>query len=448
MSPTPGVIGQWTSEAEASRMPYEPGPPRIVVIINTPMMLGFFTGQVGFLRSHGFAWDVVSSPGQGLAEFGRREGIDVHAVKMTRTITPLRDLVTLYRLWRLLRRLRPTIVDAHTPKGGLLGMTAAWLAGVPVRVYHVHGLPVLMAGPIKRALLRRSDRVAGRLAHRVVCVSHSIRRAALAARLFPPEKTRVLARGTVNGLDAAVRFNPALVGLAAGQEVRARLGIPGDARVLGFIGRVVRFKGVVELAEAWRELRHRYPDLHLIVAGPFESKDPMPADVKAGLAGDPRAHLVEGWVEDTSRYYAALDVLALPSHREGFPYSLLEAAAMGLPVVSTTAPGCVDAVVDGVTGTLVPPFDAGALAAAVAAYLDDPCLRHEHGDAGRERIVRDFGQPEVWEALRADYRELLDARPGAVLDAEARPRHVDPRRPGSGSGPGSRTAVGCPSDET
>jgi glycosyltransferase involved in cell wall biosynthesis len=403
-------------------------PPYVIHIINTPMMLGFFTGQVAFFRAHGFVWEVASSPGAGLMEFGMREGIAVHAVNMTRTITPLRDLVTLYHLWRLFRRSRPTVVDAHTPKGGLLGMTAAWLARVPVRVYHVHGLPVLTASWVRRVLLRWSDRVAGQVSHRVICVSHSIHQAALDERLFPAGKARVLARGTINGVDSAVRFNPAVVGREAGPGVRAALGIPAQARVLGFVGRVVCFKGVVELAGAWRGLRERYPDMHLLIVGPFESKDPIPAEIKEELAHDPRVHLVAGWVEDTRPYYAALDVLALPSHREGFPYALLEAASMQLPVVATTVPGCVDAVVDGVTGALVRPFDARALADAVAVYMDDPGLRQEHGRAGRERVAREFGQQAVWEALLAEYRELLDARPGAARRPVIRAESPESRR--------------------
>jgi glycosyltransferase involved in cell wall biosynthesis len=400
-------------------MPNDPGSPRVVHITNAPMGLLFLTGQAGFFHAHGFVLEAVSSPGHGLAEFSRHEGIDVHAVEMSRRIAPVRDAVAVYRLWRLLRRLQPTIVHAHTPKGGVLGMSAAWLARVPVRVYHVHGLPRVAAGGTYRLLLRWSGRFTARLAHRVLCVSHSIRQAALDERLFPAQKGRVLARGTINGLDAAVRFNPALVGRNAGQQVRAALGIPAETRVLGFVGRVVVDKGVVELAGAWRELRAKYPDLHLLIVGPTQPEDPIPSEIDQALAHDPRVHQV-GWVDDTPPCYAALDVLALPSYREGFPYALLEAAAMGLPVVATTVPGCVDAVVDGVTGTLVPPFDARALAGAVAAYLDDPSLRREHGDAGRERVVREFGQPEVWEALLAEYRELLHAAPRDHSNVEVR----------------------------
>jgi glycosyltransferase involved in cell wall biosynthesis len=137
--------------------------------------------------------------------------------------------------------------------------------------------------------------------------------------------------------------------------------------------------------------------------------------------------LVVGWVDDTASYYAAMDVLTLPSHREGFPAVLMEAAAMGLPLVATRVPGCVDAVVDGVTGTLIPPFNAGTLAEAVAAYMDDPSLRRKHGSAGRERVVREFGQQEVWEALLGEYQEHLTARSGAALTpaASAAPPGLD-----------------------
>jgi glycosyltransferase involved in cell wall biosynthesis len=412
-------------------MQQESRTPLIVHIVNAPMTLGFLTGQPAFLRDHGIASEVISPPGQGVAEFARREGIPVHAVAMSLRIELRADLLTLYRLWRLLRQLRPTIVHAHTTKAGVLGMAAAWLAGTPVRIYHLHGLPRMTAAGIRRVVYRWSDLLAFRAAHRVLCVSHSIRRAALDRRLFPPEKIRVPARGTINGLDAATRFNPALVGPDAGRAVRATLGIPPEAPVVGFVGRVVAEKGVVELAAAWRDLRSRYPELHLLIVGPIRPEDPIPPEVHSALAGDPRVRLA-GWADDPRPYYAAMDILTLPSYCEGFPYALLEAAAMSLPVVATAVPGCVDAVVAGRTGALVPPRDAAALGGALAAYLDDPVRRRAHGRAGRKRVVRDFGQREVWEALLDEYRELLAARLGPL--AQAPISSAVSSSPGSGSG--------------
>ena len=132
------------------------------------------------MQRHGFLVEALSSPGPLLERFGAREGVRVHAVEMARRITPLQDLVAIARLWRRLRAIRPHIVHAHTPKAGLLGMIAAWLARVPVRIYHIHGLPLMTASGHKRWLLRWSEKISCWLAQQVLCVSHSIRDVAIA----------------------------------------------------------------------------------------------------------------------------------------------------------------------------------------------------------------------------------------------------------------------------
>ena len=141
--------------------------------------------------------------------------------------------------------------------------------------------------------------------------------------------------------------------------------------VIGYVGRIVRDKGLVELVEAWKTLRDQYPLLHMLVLVHFEPQDPVPSDVECILRGAERIHLA-GQLEDPSALYAIMDIVVLPSYREGLPLVPLEAAAMALPVVATRIPGCVDAVVDGQTGTLVPPHDAWALAQAIQRYLEDP----------------------------------------------------------------------------
>lgn len=388
-------------------------PIRLIHVTTVPESLHFLRGQAAYMGARGIALQAVSSPGPELDAFGEAENVPVHGVRMPRAITPLRDLSAVARLAAVLRRERPHVVHAHTPKGGLLGMMAARLAGVPVRVYHMRGLPMETATGARRALLRSTERVSCSLAHRVICVSHSLRAAALGAGLCPPDKLRVLAGGSGQGVEAERRFHPALVPPGERAAVRARFGIPGDAPVVGFVGRIVRDKGGVELAEAWRVLRGAHPSAHLLMVGPFEPRDPLPPGVEAELRGDPRVHLA-GMDWETPRLYAAMDLVVLPTYREGFPNVLLEAAAMERPVVATRVPGCVDAVEEGVTGTLVPPRDAGALAAAIAAYLADPGLGAAHGRAGRARVLRDFRREAIWEALVHEYRGLLGARGLAV----------------------------------
>lgn len=393
---------------------------RLVHITTVPDSLDFFTGQIGYMKAQGLDVQAITSPGELLGVHAAREAIPVHAVAMARRVTPLRDLGSVARLWRLLRRLRPAIVHAHTPKGGLLGMVSAWLAGVPVRVYHLHGLPLTTAAGLKRFLLRASEKTACRLAHRVLAVSWSLRDEALAQGLCPPEKITVFRAGSINGVDALGTFNPERVGAKARDAVRARYGIPADALVVGFVGRVVRDKGLAELVESWQTLRGEFPDLHLLVVGPFEPQDPVPPEVERVLRGDPRIHLT-GMCLDVPPLYAAMDVLALPTYREGFGVVAIEAGAMGLPVVATRIPGCVDAVRDGVTGTLVPARDGPALAQALRQYLRSPELRREHGRAGRRRVLHDFGQEAIWDAQFQEYLRLLRAKGLPVPALPARP---------------------------
>lgn len=379
---------------------------RILHITTVPMSLTFLRGQVGYMSARGLDVQALSSPGETLSAFGADEGIPVHAVEMPRCVTPLRDLRAVAAIYRHIRSIRPELVHAHTPKGGLLGMVAATLARVPVRVYHMRGLRMMGADGQRRELLRRCEQLSCALAHRVLCVSRSLREVAIAEGVCPPAKIRLLRSGSGQGVDATGRFNPARLCPSARLTARQRFGIGENARVVGFVGRIVRDKGVIELAEAWQMLREEVPDLHLLMVGPLEPQDSVPRDIVRMLREDPRVHLA-GLDWDTPPLYAAMDVVALPSYREGFPNVPLEAASMELPVVTTRTPGCVDAIRDNDTGLLVPARDAAALAKALRRYLEDPGLRARHGRAGRTRALEEFRPEDIWEAIHNEYLSLL-----------------------------------------
>ena len=378
---------------------------KLLQITTVPETLSFLKGQTGYMKARGFEVHALSSPGEFLTEFAESEQVSVYAVKMHRRITPLQDIYAIFQVWLHLRQIRPQIVHAHTPKGGLVGTISAWLARVPVRIYHIRGLPFMTATGYKRLLLRWSEKVSCLLANQVLCVSHSIREVAV-AEICPADKVKVLLGGSGNGVDASGKFNPAQVGEHTRQETRKKYGIPGEALVVGFVGRIVRDKGIAELVAAWKTLRAEFPNLHLLMVGSFEPQDAVSPDIENLLTSDERIHLT-GIVYNTAPVYAAMDILTLPTYREGLPNVPLEAAAMELPVVATLIPGCIDAVQDGVTGTLVPPRNAEALADAIRMYLHDSELRRQHGQVGRDRVLREFRQEAIWEAVYQEYLQLL-----------------------------------------
>jgi glycosyltransferase involved in cell wall biosynthesis len=373
------------------------------------------------MRQHGFELSFISSPAPELDAFGEEEEAEVFAVEMPRRITPLRDLKALACLYASFRRIRPDAVHSHTPKAGLLGTVAAALARVPVRIYHMRGLPLMGETGLRRALLTMTERASCHAATHVLAVSHGLRDEAIRRRLCGPARIQVLGHGSGQGVDVR-HFDPDRLPAGTHERVRSNLGIAANATVVGFVGRLVGDKGIGELAEAWRILRDEHPETHLVLVGPFEERDPVPADVRTALESDPRVHLL-GFRSDLAELYAAMDLVTLPSYREGFPNVPLEAAAMRIPVVATDIPGMRDAVADGETGLLVAPRDSAALWCALSACIRDPELRARYGVAGRKRAVQLFDRRQVHDHLVQFYRSLLFDEPWVVslLQASAHP---------------------------
>ncbi len=385
-------------------------PHRLLVAVTSPLAWNFYRGTLRHLRCAGFETSLLSSPGAGLTQISAREGVPGIAVPMEREITPLRDFAALWRIYRTLRRLRPAIVDASTPKAGLLTGVAACLARVPCRVYTLRGLRMETATGFKHALLWATEWIACACAHRVVCVSPSLRARAIGLKLVSPAKTTVLGPGS-GGVDLR-RYSPVNRASVETESLRCKVGIPPGVPVIGFVGRFVRDKGIRQLTEAFQKLRATHPELRLLLVGDFEDGDCVEPEIRRFIETD-AAIIRPGFVGDTAPYYALMDVLVLPTFREGFPGVPLEAQASTVPVVTTRATGAVDSVVDGVTGILVPVGDATALAEAVGKLLADPELRTRMGQAGRERMERDFHPEIVWDALVSLYRDLMEQNLGS-----------------------------------
>lgn len=387
--------------------------PLVVHVVTVPWTLHFFRGQGEYLRRRGFRVECVSSaePLETLNDFSSKEMVPAHQVSMRRGMAPAHDLVSVFALWRVFRRLRPDIVHSHSPKAGLLGTLAAKAAGVPVVVVSIFGLVQMTKTGVSARLLNGLTRLQCRFADRVWCDSHSMARYLAAAGICPPGKIVVIGAGSVNGVEAQGEFSPEVQGPWR-EGLRRQLDIPVDAMVIGYVGRLNADKGLAELAEAWRLLREAVPSAYLLLVGPAEAMPVGLRTVVEQLEADPRVRAV-GRTAHVAQHLAAMDVFVMPSHREGFGVVNIEAAAMRLPVVATRIPGCIDSVTDGVTGTLVPVRDAPALFEAVRAYCDNEDLRRTHGDAGRRRALSEFRPETVWEGLADLYSGLMtERRPG------------------------------------
>jgi len=382
--------------------------PRVLHVATVALSLNLMRGQLAFLREAGFEVTLISSPGGELEAAGRSEEIETLAVPMAREISPWRDLKSLVRLYRVIRRLRPSITNVGTPKAGLLAGMAAWLARVPCRFYTLRGLRSETTRGLKRRILLLSERIACLCAHRVICVSESLRQRAVALGIVQPHRALVLGSGSSNGVDTS-RFllTPLLLNRVAG--LRQELKIPLEAQVVGFVGRLTRDKGVAELVKAFNRLCETSAVVWLLLVGDFEDGDPLPPDVRRTIETNSKI-IRTGFVPDATVYYQLMDVLALPSYREGFPNAILEAYAAGKPVVAARATGVVDAVVDGVTGVLVPVGDAESLAKGLESLLRNKDSAAAMGSAGRERVKREFQSERIWGALAREYSQLLGAR--------------------------------------
>jgi glycosyltransferase involved in cell wall biosynthesis len=377
--------------------------PRLVSVVNSSIALGFLQGQLQYFQDKGFEVTVLCPERRnGEWEVARPGGVPIVEVPMEREIAPLRDLVSLWRLWRIMRAVRPAFTNVGTPKAGLLGGFAAWLNRVPCRFYTLHGLRFETSKGLKRRLLTFAERLACRFAHRVICVSQSVRKNAIASGITSREQAVVFGSGSCNGVDAS-RFAATPDTMKRAAELRRHLGIPAHAPVVAFVGRLTCDKGIPELVDAFLQLGNRFPHLRLLLVGCFEDEDPLPLETRRYLKTHSRV-IFAGAVQDTTAYYAIADVVVLPSHREGLPTVVLEAQAAGKPVVGAAATGIVDVVSDGKTGLLFPVGDVPALTEALERLITDKALATKLGLAGMESVKEKFRPERIWEAL---YQECL-----------------------------------------
>jgi glycosyltransferase involved in cell wall biosynthesis len=373
--------------------------------------------QLISLQQHGYEIVGISAAGENVATL-EANGIRHLAVPITRKFSPVADLLVLLELVRVMRREQFSIVHTHTPKPGLLGQLAARLARVPIVINTVHGYYFHENSPASaRLFFLNLERLAARLSSLIFFVNREDMATAVQEHICPSGKMSLLGPGGI-GINVS-RIKRERVSEASLTQNREQLGLQPHTPVVGFVGRLVEEKGIPELLQAARIVHTAIPEARFLFIGP---KDEDKADAispeiaqKYGVA---KICMFTGLRHDIPELMALMNVFVLPSHREGFPVSIMEAAAMSLPCVVTNVRGCREAVEHGRNGLLVPLGDVDALAAAIIELLTDKEKARRMGEEGRKMAEERFDEQIVFAKVKAEYARLLRQK-GLPVPGEA-----------------------------
>lgn len=379
---------------------------KIVRVVTVPVSFKLLlTGQLEFLSRSGFDVYAVSANGMELFNYAN-QNINVFSVPFTRRITPVKDLICLIKLVIYFVRIKPDIVHSHTPKAGLLSMLAAFFSGVPVRLHTVAGMPLMEARGLRKIILFISEYLTYMCATRVYPNSYGLYNYISNHLGFFKKKLAIIGNGSSNGIDTDY-FRPTPQLLEAGKSLRLRLGFTSDVVVFGFVGRVVKDKGISELLLAFRSLSEKYGHVRLLIVGePEQVRDPVSEAELKILHNDQKISFV-GFQEDVRPWLLAMDVFVFPSYREGFPNALLQATCMGRMCIATSIPGCEEILDYGNTGVLVPPKNWRALFGAMEGLVLNAEYGKQTAIRAREYTLKRYSRQILWGSLLNEYRSFI-----------------------------------------
>lgn len=384
----------------------------ILLGVTSPETASFFLlDELRLLSKSGWQTSLVTGkpmPESVQSDLTLGHSVRCHVVPMTRSPLLISDLRALRRWFQVLARINPSVVVIGTPKAAFLGLFAAWIIGIPKRIYFVHGLRFEGFVGWARVATRLIEKVTCSLATNVVCVSHSVQKVLESQKITHSAKLVLTGFGSASGVDLT-DFRPVSSPLRA--EARKGLGIPLDKPVIGFAGRLVRDKGVLDLVEAVKIVLREVPDTILLIAGDHDGNPRETVSIERALSFPFCARL--GQLENMEVFYHAIDIFCLPSVREGMPTVNLEASACGIPVITTHATGTVDSIIDGQTGILVEQGSPLSLGAKIAYLLRLPEERSRMGKLGRQHIEERFDKNLVLRWRESFYWSLLDNSPEA-----------------------------------
>jgi len=376
---------------------------KLVRITTVPISLAkLLENQLKFMSQY---YDVtaISSDKQHLDQIGKQQKVSVYAVEMTRKITPLQDLKSVWKLYNYFRKEKPFIVHTHTPKAGTVGMIAAKLAGVPNRLHTIAGLPLMEATGMKRKLLDLVEKITYGAATHIYPNSSGLKEIIIQENYCKPQKLTVIGNGSSNGINTNY-FDTDHFSSEIKEDLKLKLGICPKDFVFIFVGRLVGDKGINELVKSFTQLN--LERIKLLLVGSQESDlDPLQAETMQHINSNPNIIAV-GHQNDVRPYFAISSALVFPSYREGFPNVVMQAGAMGLPCIVSNINGCNEIIKHKVNGLIIPTKNAEVITNAMRILFEDAGLYVELKKKARSMITERYEQEVVWKALLAEYQKL------------------------------------------
>lgn len=380
--------------------------PKLFRITTVPISVEKLLGKQLTYMNRFFDVTAISADKKELKRVGEELEIKTYSVEMTRQITPLKDLKSLWKMYCYFRKEKPDIVHTHTPKAGLIGMLAAKLAGVKIRLHTVAGLPLMETTGIKRKILNLVEKITYSCAVKVYPNSYGLNDFIIKEKFCSKNKLKVIGNGSTNGIDTEY-FSPEIFSEIQKQSLKQELGISDDDFVFIFVGRLVKDKGINELVSAFKNLKFKIQNLKLLLVGPLETVlDPLLPEILQEIESNPDIISV-GYQSDVRPYFTISNVLVFPSYREGFPNVVLQAGAMELPSIVSDINGCNEIIENEKNGFIIPVKNERAIFEAMK-YFPESDNFDEMGKTAREIILSRYEQKKLWESIREEYDLMIN----------------------------------------
>lgn len=375
---------------------------KLIVGITAPGSILLLEGQLNYFVSQGYDVYLITQDDPKVHAFCEKEACKFLPIIINRDISILSDFSSLFQIFKHFRRIKPDIVNLGTSKMGFLGIIAAFLANVPLRIYTSRGLRFETEKGIKRLVLMLVLKIVGFLSHRIICISEAIRIKAVGLNLFPERKTFVIKKGSSNGIDLN-RFKITNQLLQDSEKLKLELNLKNEF-VFGFVGRINDRKGINELIEAFLRFLNSY-QAKLLIVGPVEEKNLSNKEILTTIKQHPNIIYI-GFQSNIPLYMTIMDVFVLPTWSEGFGNVFIQAAAMGTPVIGTRISGVQNAICEGFNGSLTNPKDVEDIYQKMLELYSDTELRHRFSANGVE-WAKNFDQKLIWEGMLDIYTAKL-----------------------------------------